>query len=144
MIPIDDFFRLPGDSPHLDNILGPGELITGIELPPSDFGESSWYLKVRDRHSYAFALVSVAAGLHIRDGIVQAAAIALGGVAARPWRVRAAEASLVGERPHGGAFDRAARLAMEDTHPLSQNDFKVDLGKHSIVRALTRAVRDQP
>ena len=138
-IPINDFFRLPGDEPERDNILHPHELIVGIELPPSPFAEHSWYLKVRDRHSYAFALVSVAAGLHIVDGTIRAAAIAMGGVAAMPWRVAEAENSLIGRQPDGAAFRRAARLAMAGAEPLSQNRFKVDLGMHSVVRALTIA-----
>ena len=117
----------------------PHELIVGIELPPSPFAEHSWYLKVRDRHSYAFALVSVAAGLRIVDGTIRAAAIGMGGVAAMPWRVAEAEDSLVGQQPTEEAFRQAARLAMAGAQPLSQNGFKVDLGMHSVVRALTRA-----
>lgn len=139
-IAIADFFRSPGDTPHLDNTLGTGELITGIELPPSGFATSSWYLKVRDRHSYAFALVSVAAGLQIRDGVISAAALALGGVAPMPWRVSAAERVLVGNPPTDDVFGAAAERLMAGAQPLPQNGFKVDLGKHSIVRALRRAV----
>jgi xanthine dehydrogenase YagS FAD-binding subunit len=138
-IPIAEFFRLPGDEPERDNTLHPAELIVGIELPPSPFAEHSWYLKVRDRHSYAFALVSVAAGLHIVDGRIQAAAVGMGGVAAMPWRVAAAEASLLGQQPTEEVFRQAARLAMAGAQPLSQNGFKVDLGMHSVVRALTTA-----
>ena len=117
----------------------PGELITGIELPPSGYFHHSWYLKVRDRHSYAFALVSVAVGLTIVDGIITSAAIALGGVAAKPWRVAEAESALVGQRPGTENFRTAAELATAGAIPLSQNGFKVDLAKHSIVRALRRA-----
>ena len=138
-VPIAHFFRLPGDEPERDNTLHPHELITGIELPPSPYAEHSWYLKVRDRHSYAFALVSVAAGLHLVDGLIAAAAIGMGGVAAMPWRVAQAEAVLVGQRPTESAFRQAARLAMAGARPLSQNEFKVDLGMHSVVRALTMA-----
>ena len=87
VIPLDDFFALPGARPERDNTLEPAELIVGIELPPSDFADHSWYLKVRDRHSYAFALVSVAVGLHVVDGVIRSAAIAMGGVAAKPWRI---------------------------------------------------------
>jgi xanthine dehydrogenase YagS FAD-binding subunit len=123
----------------VDNTLRGGELITGIELPPSPFADKSWYLKVRDRHSYAFALVSVAAGLHLRDGVVVSAALALGGVAAMPWRVREAENALLGREPDADAFHTAAELAMQGAQPLSQNSFKVDLGRHSVVRALTSA-----
>ena len=142
-IPIDQFFALPGDTPEVDNTMRPGELILGIELPPSEFFDHSWYLKVRDRHSYAFALVSVAAGLRIDDGVIASAALALGGVAATPWRLSAAEASLVGKRPTAEAFDTAAQLAMAGARPLAQNEFKVDLGRHSVVRALTLAAVDR-
>jgi xanthine dehydrogenase YagS FAD-binding subunit len=142
-IPIADFFALPGHTPDVDNVLRPGELIVGIELPSSEFAENSWYLKVRDRHSYAFALVSVAAGLHIDDGVITAAALALGGVAAAPWRLRDAEASLVGRQPDAEAFDGAAQLAMDGSKPLAQNGFKIDLGRHSVVRALTLAAIDR-
>ncbi|CAN5569073.1 xanthine dehydrogenase family protein subunit M [soil metagenome] len=143
VITLDDFFRLPGDTPERDNTLESGELIVGIELPPSRFAAHSWYLKVRDRHSYAFALVSVAAGLVIEDGVIGSAAIALGGVAAKPWRVRAAEAELVGQQPGPAAFHTAAEIAMTGAKPLSQNGFKVDLGKHSVVRTLRLAAQDR-
>ena len=89
-------------TPRARQHLAPRELIVGIELPPSTFADHSWYLKVRDRHSYAFALVSVAAGLRIEDGVITAAAVALGGVAATPWRVADAEAGLIGPRPTSG------------------------------------------
>jgi xanthine dehydrogenase YagS FAD-binding subunit len=85
-VPLAQFFRLSEDHPQADNTVRPGELITGIELPPSGYVHHSWYLKIRDRRSYAFALVSVAVGLTIVDGIITSAAIALGGVAAKPWR----------------------------------------------------------
>lgn len=138
-IPIGEFFMLPGGHPERDNILQPGELITGVELPLSPFASHSWYLKVRDRHSYAFALVSVAAALDISDGTIRSAAVALGGVAARPWRVAAAETQLIGESPSAEVFRRAASTLLAGATPLSQNGFKVDLAKHSVVRALTQA-----
>ena len=138
-ITIDHFFRLPGDTPEHDNTLAPGELIVGIELPPSAFAAHSWYLKVRDRHSYAFALVSVAAGLVIEGGQIRSAALALGGVAPKPWRVHTAEQALIDQRPGPAAYHRAAEIALRDAKPLSQNEFKIDLGKHSVVRALGRA-----
>ena len=140
-IPIDDFFSLPGDTPEVDNTLRRGELLLGIELPRSAFADHSWYLKVRDRHSYAFALVSVAAGLTITDGVIRSAALALGAVAATPWRLREAEESLVGRRPGADAFHAAAAVAMNGAEPLPQNAFKVDLGRHSVVRALTLAAQ---
>lgn len=142
-IPISKFFALPGRNPEVDNTLQPHDLILGIELPPSHLHEHSWYLKVRDRHSYAFALVSVAAGLRIEDGGITDAALALGGVAAKPWRLREAEASLIGRRPDAHAFRTAATIAMAGAQPLRQNAFKVDLGRHSIVRALTLAAIDR-
>lgn len=142
-IAIADFFRLPGTTPQRDNTLRPGDLITGIELAPSPFAAHSWYLKVRDRHSYAFALVSVAAGLVIDDGVIRAAALALGGVAAGPWRVRDAEDALIGQPPGPQAFHAAAEAALRGAKPLSQNGFKVDLGKHSVVRALTLAAQER-
>jgi xanthine dehydrogenase YagS FAD-binding subunit len=142
-IPIDNFFTHPGDTPDVDNTLEAHDLIIGIELPPSTFADHSWYLKVRDRHSYAFALVSVAAGLHIEDGRITAAALALGGVAASPWRLHDAESALVGSRPDTAAFHAAADIAMTGAQPLPQNAFKVDLGRHSIVRALGLAAVDR-
>jgi xanthine dehydrogenase YagS FAD-binding subunit len=142
-VPLSEFFTLPGHTPERDNVLRSDELIIGIGLPPSVFAQNSWYLKVRDRHSYAFALVSVAAGLRIEDGVITAAGLAMGGVAAMPWRLHDAEASLVGRRPDAEAFDTAARLAMTGAEPLTQNEFKVDLGRHSVVRALTLAAIDR-
>jgi xanthine dehydrogenase YagS FAD-binding subunit len=138
-IAIGDFFKLPGDTPQFDNTMQSGELILGIELPSSSYAAHSWYLKVRDRHSYAFALVSVAAGLEIRDGIVVSAAIALGGVAPKPWRAPAAEQVLIGKPPTLDTFRQSAELALAGALPLSQNGFKVDLGKHSVVRTLRLA-----
>jgi xanthine dehydrogenase YagS FAD-binding subunit len=143
-VPIAEFFRLPGDDARRDNTLRAAELITGIELPPSPFAEHSWYLKVRDRHSYAFALVSVAAGLDVVDGEIRGAAIALGGVAAKPWRVADAEGSLIGQAPTEAAFRRAAERMMRGAEPLSQNGFKVDLGRNAVVRALTKARDRRP
>ncbi|WP_338067424.1 FAD binding domain-containing protein [Mycobacterium europaeum] len=87
-IPIGEFFRLPGETPEIDNALEPAELIVGVELPPSPYPAKSWYLKVRDRHSYAFALVSVAVGVVLSDGVIASAAMALGGVAPKPWSGR--------------------------------------------------------
>lgn len=138
-IPIEDFFALPGDTPHVDNTLRDGELILGIELPPSKLADHSWYLKVRDRRSYAFALLSVAVGLRVEDGVITTAALALGAVAAKPWRLRAAEQVLVGRRPGAEAFHAAAALTSDGAEPLAQNAFKVDLARNSVVRALSRA-----
>lgn len=138
-IPIADFHRLPGAHPERDTTLLPAELILAVELPPSTYAAHSWYLKVRDRHSYAFALVSVAAGLEVVDGIVRSAGLAVGGVAAKPWRITEAEDTVIGKAPAEAAFRRAARLVMAGAEPLPQNGFKVDLAKHAVVTALTRA-----
>lgn len=139
-IPIADFFTLPGDSPDRENCLQTAELITAVELPPSAFAAHSCYLKLRDRHSYAFALVSAAVGVELADGVIVSAAIALGGVAPRPWRVPAAEAALIGRRPEDAVLRAAAQQAMVGARPLSQNGFKVPLGRSAVHRALVRAL----
>ena len=142
-IPLGEFHRLPGSQPHLDTTLGEGELITAILLPPSPFQDHSHYLKVRDRASYAFALVSVAAGLGLRGGVVEHASVALGGVAPKPWRVPGAEAALVGQRVGTAGFDRqAAGVAdalVAGAHGTKDNQFKVALARRSILRALQLA-----
>ena len=138
-IPFSEFHRLPGDSPEKDNSLQDGELITSIELPRSNFSAHSYYLKVRDRASYAFALVSVAAALEIEGNKIKRASLAMGGVSHKPWRAVEAEQLLNGKTPGGGAFEQAAEAVMKDAKPLEHNKFKVELGKRAIVRALTRA-----
>ena len=139
LIAFDEFHRLPGNTPQHDTTLMPGELILDVELPPGGFAEHAHYLKVRDRASYAFALVSVAAALDLRDGVVRDAAIALGGVAHKPWRRTEAEAQLVGRAPTDQAFGDAADALLEGAHPASQNGFKVTLARRAIVRALQTA-----
>ena len=138
-IPVGDFHRLPGDHPERDNNLESGELIASIELPPSKFAKNSYYLKVRDRASYAFALVAVAAALELDGGRIRQARLVLGGVAHKPWRSSEAEAVLAGRAPSEDTFRRAGEAALRDAKPLSQNAYKVELGKRAIVRALTRA-----
>ncbi len=142
-IPLAEFHRLPGSQPHLETALAEGELITAILLPPSPYRDHSHYLKVRDRASYAFALVSVAAGLALLDGVVERASVALGGVAPKPWRVPGAEAGLIGQRVGTPEFDRqAAGVAdalLAGAHGYKHNQFKVPLAHRSIVRALQRA-----
>jgi xanthine dehydrogenase YagS FAD-binding subunit len=140
-IPIADFHRLPGDTPQLDTNLKADELITAVELPASKFAKHSYYLKVRDRHSYAFALVSVAAGLEMNGNTIQSAGLALGGVALKPWRSLDAEKSLVGATAGPEAFKRAADLAVSGAVPREHNAFKIELAKQSIVRALTLATQ---
>lgn len=140
-IAIADFHRLPGTTPQLDTILQPDELITAVELPAPKFAKHSYYLKVRDRQSYAFALVSVAAGLEMNGNTIQSAGLALGGVAHKPWRSLEAEKSLVGATPSPAAFKKAADLAVAGAKPTEHNAFKIELAKQSIVRALTLAAQ---
>lgn len=140
-VPIGDFHRLPGDTPEKDTNLSHGELIVAIELPRSPFAENSYYLKVRDRASYAFALVAVAAALKLDGGTVRQARVVLGGVAAKPWRSREAEGVLAGQPATEESFRRAAEAALEGARPLAHNAFKIELGKRAIVRALLRAGR---
>ncbi|MBC7514334.1 MAG: xanthine dehydrogenase family protein subunit M [Herminiimonas sp.] len=144
-IPLAEFHRLPGDQPQFDTILGRGELITAIDLPPSPFAANAHYLKVRDRASYAFALVSVAAAVALRDGVVDRAAVALGGVAHKPWRIAGAETALVGQRVGTPESDRMAG-AVADTvlagaQGFKDNRFKIPLAHRSIVRALQVAAQ---
>ena len=140
-IPVGDFHRLPGDTPERDNNLAHGELITAIELPKSNFAKNSYYLKVRDRASYAFALVAVAAALELDGNNVRAARVVLGSVAHKPWRSREAEAALAGRPASEESFRRAAEVALAGAKPLAHNAYKVELGKRAVVRALMRAAR---
>ncbi|MGH9573169.1 MAG: FAD binding domain-containing protein [Candidatus Acidiferrales bacterium] len=134
-----DFHRLPGNTPEIDTNLKPGELILSIDLPPSPFAKHSHYLKVRDRASYDFALISVAAGLEMDGDVIRSAAIALGGVAHKPWRAAEAEKYLAGQVVGQKAFVDAAERALAGTKTYGDNAFKVELAKRSIVRALTIA-----
>jgi xanthine dehydrogenase YagS FAD-binding subunit len=136
-IPFSEFHRLPGSTPQRDTMLEPGELITGIVLPARAIAPSGVYLKIRDRASYAFALISVAAALEIANGQIRSAQLAMGGVAHKPWRLTAAERFLVGKAAEGAVFQQAAALALEDAKPLPGNAFKVELSKRAIRRALT-------
>ena len=131
-----NFHRLPGDAPERDTNLAPGELITAVDLPPSKFAAHSHYLKVRDRASYAFALVSVAAALEVRDGVIRDSRLALGGVAHKPWRAVPAERALAGARLDAAAIRPAAEAALDGAKPRSHNAFKVELAKRAIVRAV--------
>lgn len=137
VIPINDFYRLPGETPHLETVLEHGELITAVDLPPIPFAKNSHYLKLRDRTSYAFALVSVAVALDITNGIIRQARLALGGVAPKPWRAISAEAVLVGSRATEATFTQAAAATVRDARPYEYNAFKVEMAQHAIVRALT-------
>lgn len=143
LIAITDFHRLPGDTPERDNNLEHGELIIAIELPvpAGEFARHSHYLKVRDRASYAFAMVSVAAALDMDGSRIRQARVVLGSVAHKPWRSAEAEAVLVGQRADEATFKRAADAALRDARPLAHNAYKVELGRRSVVRALMRASR---
>jgi xanthine dehydrogenase YagS FAD-binding subunit len=138
-IAIDDFFPLPGDTPQREHPLGHGELITAIELPATPLARDSLYLKVRDRESYEFALVSVAAALRVEQGVVSDVRLALGGVATKPWRARAAEQQLLGGAADAAAFAQAAHAELSAAVPGSFNAFKIPLAERTIVRALTAA-----
>ena len=140
-IPIADFHLLPGATPHIETSLKPDELITAVELPAPKFAKNSYYLKVRDRQSYAFALVSVAAGLELDGGIIKSAGLALGGVAHKPWRNAEAERLLTGASPNPEVFRKAADFAVAGAKPYEHNAFKVELARQSIVRALTLAAQ---
>ncbi|HEY9473342.1 MAG TPA: xanthine dehydrogenase family protein subunit M [Mycobacteriales bacterium] len=135
-IPLTDLHRLPGTEPERDTVLGRGELITSVELPPLTFATTSRYRKVRDRASYAFALVSVAAALDVADGVVRDVRIALGGVAHKPWRARRAEEFLRGEPATKQRFRAAADAELADAEPLAGNAFKVPLARNVIARTL--------
>ena len=144
VIAFDDFHRLPGDAPDRDNTLRHGELITGIEVPPSDYGAHYTYLKIRDRLSYAFALVSAAAAMTVEDGRMTKVRLALGGVAAKPWRDVEAERELEGRAPEVAAFKAAADRILRQAQGRGDNDFKIELARRVIVRALSQAAAGSP
>lgn len=144
VIPFAEFHRLPGDRPERDTNLEYDELITAVDLPPWTFGTHYTYLKVRDRLSYAFALVSVAAALRLERGVVTAARLALGGVAHKPWRTTEAEALLIGRPATAEAFQQAAEAALRDAVPLHGNAFKIELARRTVVRALLQAAAGRP
>lgn len=139
-VPFADYHRLPGDQPEKDNTLQHGELVTEIEIPKNNFADRSYYLKIRDRASYAFALVSVAAALDVKGNTISEARIAMGGVAHKPWRAFEAENFLKGKTANGENFLQAAEAEMKAAKPLEHNKFKVELGKRAIVRALQMAM----
>ena len=141
LIAIKNFHRLPGDQPEKDNILNHGELITAIELPANTFAGHSAYVKVRDRNSYAFALVSVAAGLVLQGNRIVSAHLAMGGVAHKPWPLAEAERFLKGKTATRANFSLAAEAAMRNAKPLAYNKFKVELGKRTIISALELALK---
>jgi xanthine dehydrogenase YagS FAD-binding subunit len=140
-IPIADFHLLPGDTPHRETVLEPGDLITHITLPRPAPGSRSYYLKLRDRASYEFALASAAVVVTVVSGRVARARIALGGVGTKAWRSPSAESVLTGERVGDAAFRRAADAALRDARPQSQNGFKVELARRCLVHALKEATQ---
>jgi xanthine dehydrogenase YagS FAD-binding subunit len=139
-----DFHRLPGDTPEIDSNLRADEIITAIELPPKGFAKNYTYLKIRDRPSYAFALVSIAVGLEIDGGMIKEARLALGGVAHKPWRDLKAEAQLTGAPATQETFLRAADTVLRDARGFGHNDFKIELARRGILRALAQAARGTP
>jgi xanthine dehydrogenase YagS FAD-binding subunit len=145
-IAIEALHRLPGDTPEQESALEPGDLIVALRLPEEagTFSAHARYLKLRERTSYAFAVVSAAAALRIEDGTIRQARLALGGVAAKPWRARAAEEILAGCRPGNVAFRRAAEVALADARPSGDNRFKIELARRIVVRALTLAAAGTP
>ena len=132
-IPMNEFHRLPGDTPQIETSLKPDELITAIHLPPLAFGRNSRYRKVRDRASYAFALVSVAAALETESGTIKNVRLALGGVAHKPWRAYTAERAMAGAKATAETFRRAAEEELADARGRGHNDFKIELAKRTIV-----------
>lgn len=135
-IPFVDLHRVPDDHPEIETVLAPGELITSVELPPSPIAANSTYRKVRDRASYAFALVSVAAALDVVDGTVRDVRVALGGVGTKPWRAWRLEEALRGESAGTQAYGAAADAELADARPLRDNAFKIDLARRTIVSVL--------
>jgi xanthine dehydrogenase YagS FAD-binding subunit len=138
-IPMSEFHRLPGDTPHIDTNLQSDEIITAVELPAKGFAENHAYLKVRDRASYAFALVSVAAALEMNNGEIKEARLALGSVAHKPWRDTEAEAALNGKSATKENFQKAAEAIVSGAKGYGHNSFKIELAKRAVVRALTQA-----
>jgi xanthine dehydrogenase YagS FAD-binding subunit len=140
-VPIHNFYVVPGSTPHIETIIQPGDLITGVTLPPPRPGIRSVYLKLRDREAYEFALASAAVQLGIQGNRITFARVALGGVGTKPWRSLEAERGLEGHTVDLATFRHAAAEALRDAHPQTQNAFKVDLSQRCLVRALTLATK---
>ena len=139
-IKFEDYHRLPEDAPEIDNSLQPNEIVTSIDLPEKGFVENHAYLKLRDRTSYAFALVSVAVGLELDGDSIKEARLVLGGVAHKPWRNKEAENSLKNQSATKGNFQKAAEIIFSEAKGFEHNNFKIELGKRAVVRALRQAV----
>jgi xanthine dehydrogenase YagS FAD-binding subunit len=142
VLPLTDLHRLPEHQPEIENVLEPGELITAVELPPLPFATRSTYRKVRDRASYAFALVSVAAALELDRGVVRDVRLALGGVGTKPWRAWKAEESLRGRPATVQSYREAAEAELADAKPLRDNGFKIELAKRTIAAVLGELAGD--
>lgn len=138
-LPVDELYRLPEDTPHLEHTLEPAELIVGVDVPCRRPAHRGCYLKVRDRSSYEFAVVSVAVDLDIDDGLIRAARLAAGGVGTKPWRLRGAELAITGEQPGQSVWTRAGAIAIAGATPLAGNTYKVELLRRTVVRALQMA-----
>jgi xanthine dehydrogenase YagS FAD-binding subunit len=145
-VALEALHRLPGDTPERDSVLEPGDLIVALRLPGEarTFSAHARYLKIRERASFAFAIVSAAAALRIEHGTIRDARLALGGVAPKPWRARAAEKILAGASPDRAAFRRAAETALADAKPSGDNQFKIELAQRILVRALSLAAAGTP
>jgi xanthine dehydrogenase YagS FAD-binding subunit len=143
-VPLAEFYRLPGDTPQIETNLVPGEVITAIVVPPSPAAAKSRYVKIRDRASFEFALVSAAVGLSVEGGVVRQSGIALGGVAPRPWRLPQVEAALQGQPATDDSFRNAAALASQGAQPASHNAFKVKLMQRAVFRGLQMAAASEP
>jgi xanthine dehydrogenase YagS FAD-binding subunit len=137
-VPIDEFYRPPGATPHLETVLQPGELITGVLLPPAPSGKQA-YRKVRDRASYAFALVSVAILVEIADQRMRTVRVAFGGLAPKPWRSWSAESRLTARQPAIATFEAAADIALREAKAVTHNAFKIELAKRVLIAALAQA-----
>jgi len=137
VVPLTDFHRLPGDQPQIETLLQPGELITSVGLPPLPFAQQSTYRKVRDRTSYAFALVSVAAAVDVDGNRIKNLRLALGGIATKPWRAWKAEQALKGQSASRENFHNAIDVELADAKPLSDNGFKIDLTRRTVVAVLS-------
>lgn len=138
-IPFAEFHKLPGDTPHIENALEPGELVTYVDLPKPVEGARSVYVKLRDRASYEFALASAAVVVKVDNGHIRYARVAMGGVGTKPWRSHEAEAALVGEPANAETFRKAAEAALADAKPRTHNGFKVELAKRCLARSLKLA-----
>jgi xanthine dehydrogenase YagS FAD-binding subunit len=140
-IPIHEFYLVPGATPNIETVLEPGDLITGVTLPPPKAGSRSVYVKLRDRAAYEFALSSAAVQLGTEGGHIKFARVALGGVGTKPWRSMEAERALEGRPVNAASFRHAAAEALKDAKPQSENGFKVELAQRCLVRALTLATK---